>query len=133
MENRGVLADTSIIIEHLRKREKKNTCLYRLAKSENLYISSISLFELYCGANTSQKIEDISIITENLTVVAFDGTSAKYAGIIYRDLKSKNKLIDIKDLLIASCAVANSLSIATLNKKDFERIDGLIILSNCSS
>ena len=46
---------------------------------------------------------------------------------IYKNLKLKNKLIELPDIVIAATAVANNLKIATLNKKHFDRIEGLII------
>jgi len=40
-------------------------------------------------------------------------------------LKAKNKLIDAPDILIAGTAMRNNLPLATLNRKHFERINGL--------
>jgi predicted nucleic acid-binding protein len=43
-------------------------------------------------------------------------------------LKRKRKQIDLADLFIAATAMTQNLSIATLNKKHFDRIDGLDII-----
>lgn len=38
-------------------------------------------------------------------------------------------MIDSKDLFIAATAIAHSLPVATINKKHFERIESLEIIS----
>ena len=49
---------------------------------------------------------------------------------LFRNLDDrKRKLIDTADLFIAATAIANKLPFATLNRKHFERIDGLAIIS----
>jgi tRNA(fMet)-specific endonuclease VapC len=45
-----------------------------------------------------------------------------------RQLKQKRKQIDLADLFIAATAVAYELSLATLNRKHFDRIDTLTII-----
>jgi predicted nucleic acid-binding protein len=60
--------------------------------------------------------------------LAFDTSAAKVAVELNKELKRKRKLIDIADLFIAATAIANNLPFATLNKKHFDRIDGLSII-----
>jgi predicted nucleic acid-binding protein len=60
--------------------------------------------------------------------LSFDIAVAKVAVTLNKDLKRKRNLIDIADLFIAATAIANNLPFATLNRKHFERIDGLIII-----
>ncbi len=55
----------------------------------------------------------------------FDFDSAGIAAEIYRDLKKRGLLIEIKDILIASIAMKHKLRLVTNNKKDFGRISGL--------
>jgi tRNA(fMet)-specific endonuclease VapC len=50
------------------------------------------------------------------------------AVIINSALKAKRKQIDLADLFIAATAVTHDLSLATLNKKHFARIDTLKII-----
>jgi tRNA(fMet)-specific endonuclease VapC len=47
---------------------------------------------------------------------------------INNKLKLKSKQIDIADLFIAGIAMSNNMYFATLNKKHFERIDGLELI-----
>jgi len=44
-------------------------------------------------------------------------------------MDKQNKIIGLKDILIASTAISNNLEISTLNKKDFSRIDILKIIT----
>lgn len=54
--------------------------------------------------------------------------TAKEASKIYRNLRTKNKIIEFRDILIASSAIIYKIPIATINKKHFERIDVLEII-----
>jgi len=44
---------------------------------------------------------------------------------INNSLKRKRQQIEMADLFIAATAISNNLPFATLNKKHFDRIDGL--------
>lgn len=46
----------------------------------------------------------------------------------YKALKPKNALIELADLLIGATAISNSVPLATLNKKHFERIPNLVLI-----
>jgi predicted nucleic acid-binding protein len=61
-------------------------------------------------------------------VLAFDQDAVKTAVEINGKLKLKSKQIAIADLFIAATAISNSLPFATLNRKHFDRIDGLLIV-----
>lgn len=50
-----MVVDTSVIIEHLRAKNKLATTLYSLPDTSNFFISSISVYELYMGASTKEK------------------------------------------------------------------------------
>ena len=55
MESSGVVVDTSIFIEYLRARDKKNTDLYKIPNNSIIYISAVTLYELLMGATSKQK------------------------------------------------------------------------------
>lgn len=44
-----MVIDTGIFIEHLRAKDKLKTRLYNLPTDIELFISSVSLYELYMG------------------------------------------------------------------------------------
>ena len=57
-----------------------------------------------------------------------DSNCIQQAVSIHKALKRKNKMIEIPDLLIAATALTHQLPIATINKKHFERVEGLLII-----
>ena len=59
MADSRVLIDTSILIEHLRKQDRSKSILYNLIDSHELYVSTIVEFELFIGAISEQKVEDV--------------------------------------------------------------------------
>ena len=125
MENRRILVDTSIIIDHLRKSKKENTLLTRYFKKYLLCFSTITVFELYVGATDARKFNDIEKILLQGDILDFDGFTAQYASEIFKKLKLENKQIDYRDLFIAATAKVANIPLATLNVKHFERVDGL--------
>jgi len=125
MENRRVLIDTSIVIEYLRSQNRKISTFVKLFKDNELCLSTISIFELYNGATTESKRQDIETLCGELEIIDFDSNIAKTASVIYRDLRSKNKLIEFRDILISATAMQYELPVATLNIKHFERIENL--------
>jgi tRNA(fMet)-specific endonuclease VapC len=123
-----MVIDTGIFIEHLRAKDKLATTLYKISDNTELFISSVSLYELYMGATTKEKELDIERITEDLTVLSFTDTVAQKAAKIYHQLRVSNQMIEFRDIFIAATCMVNELPIVTLNKKHFKRVDGLKIL-----
>ena len=92
-------------------------------------LSVISIFELYNGATTQEKKQEIITLSQEIEVIDFTIETAKMASEIYHDLRRKNKLIEFRDILIASTAVQFDIKIATINRKHFERIANLDIIN----
>jgi len=130
MDNRKILIDTSIVIEYVRKQNKAKTILYKLYKSyDELFISSVTVFEIFVGVN-QDNVNLINQLFDGFEIISFDLKLAKISSQIYKELKSQNKMIEFRDIFISATAIGNSLSVATLNTKDFERISNLEILKN---
>lgn len=123
-----MVADTGIFIEHLRAKDKLSTTLYKIAESTAIYVSAITVYELYMGAATKDKEQDVLTITENLTVLPFTNSIAIKAAELYHKLRLSNQMIEFRDIFIAATCLVHELPIITLNKKHFERIDGLEML-----
>lgn len=127
MENTGMVIDTSVFIEFLRAKDKTETILFRIPEKTELYISSVTLYELLMGAVTPEKNNDIKILTEDIPVLSFNEEVAQKASEIYHHLRKANKIIEFRDLFIASTALVADLPVKTLNKKHFGRIPDLTI------
>jgi tRNA(fMet)-specific endonuclease VapC len=124
----SVLIDTSTIIDHLRKKNKKKSSLYKIIDKYDIFISTITLYELFAGAIDEQKRKDIHDFLILAELLPFTGETAERAGSIYLSLRNKNEIIDVIDILIGATALTHNFPIVTLNKKHFERIEGLRIL-----
>lgn len=122
-----MVIDTSIFIEHLRAKDKSSTTLFKIADESELFISAVSLYELYMGATSRERMQDIKTLTQDLSVLPFTDEVALKAGQIYHQLRSSNKLIEFRDIFIAATCLTFKLPIATLNRKHFKRIDELEI------
>ncbi len=123
-----MVADTGIFIEHLRAKDKLSTTLYKISENTSIFISAVTVYELYMGATTKEKEQDVSVITENFIVLSFTDAVAQKAAEIYHKLRLSNQMIEFRDIFIAATCIVNELPLVTLNKKHFKRIEGLKIL-----
>ena len=130
MEDEGIIVDTTILIDFLRKKNKEKTILWKLKeKYENISVSSISVFELYAGATDNKKTKDVQSLLKWLDVIDFDEELGERAGKNLLILKKKNSILDYRDLFIGTTAVFYGLAIATLNTNHFENIPNIKILN----
>ena len=123
-----ILLDSSVLIELFRKKSKQDTLFYKLAQSENDFsISSVTYYEIGIGNRKNHK-NYWEKLCERLMVIPFDKACADSAITIYQNLKHKNKLLDLADLLIGATAITHEMPIATLNVNHFQRIEDLTVL-----
>ncbi len=129
MADKKLMIDTSILIDYFRKSDKANSRLIAHFRQYNqLYISSITQFEVYNGAAEVHK-QFWEQMLLRLTILDFDGKAARQAAEIVGQLKTKRKTIDKPDLFIAATAIVHGLSFDTLNLKHFIHIDNLDLLT----
>jgi predicted nucleic acid-binding protein len=129
MANPDLVIDTSIIIDHLRKRNKRKSILFQIADTYALYVPAVVEFELFAGATDEEKLRDVKNILQSCTSIPMTSEVAQEAGLLYRKLKQDNQLIEIRDLLIASTAGVHGIPLMTLNTKHFQRIDALNLIA----
>ena len=127
MEAGSILIDTSIIIDHLRKKNKKKSRLFNIIENYDLFISTITIYELFAGALDETKRKDINDFLILAEILPFTRETAECAGDIYLTLRNQNELIDARDIFIAATALIHQLPLMTLNVKHFNRIDELRI------
>ena len=121
-----------------------NTCIYFLNKSsENIIarmkslspadikLSSITVAELFFGAEKSnakkKNHEIVEAFIHNFEQIPFDNKCSRKYAEIRSSLQKKGIPIGPMDLLIASIALTNHLTLVTNNVKEFKRVKGLII------
>ena len=129
MENAVICLDTSVLIDYYRKKDKSKSLFFKLTEKYSIFaVSAVTEYELYLGNSQEQNIFWDNFFSQ-ITVLPFDTNAVKQAISIHRQLKKQNKLIDIPDIMIAGTALQNNVPLATLNRKHFERIDELQIVT----
>ena len=90
-------------------------------------MTTLALFELACGAQSEEQLHDLELLTRAAHIIALDSPAALQAGAgaIYRDLRARGQLVDVTDLLIAGCCLANRLPLFTRNTEHFSLVRGL--------
>ncbi len=95
-------------------------------RPEELYISTITLFELEYGAAKSQRSEQTQLQTAQFlapfNIAAFTSRDAVCAGKLRCYLEKKGFPIGPYDIQIAAQAVTHDLTLVTHNTKEFERV-----------
>jgi len=128
---KAYLLDTDIVIYWLKNKYPKINKKIKRIDDESIFISSISVAELYFGAfNSARPGENKQLINElleKINVVHFDESAAECFGEIKYLLKSKGNIISDSDLFIAAAAISNNLVLVTNNERHFKRIDNLEI------
>lgn len=122
-----MVIDTSIFIDYLRAKDKRETQLFKIPENQSIYLSAVTFYELLMGATTPEKLDDINNITFGISILSFNEKVAEEAGKIYHKLRNSNKLIEFRDIFIAATCIVNDLPILTKNKKHFSRIVALEI------
>ena len=99
-------------------------------KVGELSISSMAYAEVMLGAYRSRngsgrKVATTIELLELFSLVDFDRYSAEVFAEIKSELMKKGQIVEDSDLIIASTAVANGMTLVTNNEKHFKRIKGL--------
>ena len=128
MEAEGMVVDTNIFIDHLRAKDKSKTILRKIPINQEIFISSVTIYELLMGATNAEKWKDVEKIIRGLKILSFDEPVAMKAGKIFHELKESKKLIEFRDIFIGATALIYEVPVLTHNTKDFERIKGIKII-----
>ncbi|MBQ1408995.1 MAG: PIN domain-containing protein [Bacteroidales bacterium] len=134
--NKKYLLDTNILIEFL---EETPSVVEHVLKvgSHQCCMSVISLHELYYGAYLAKEkkkeyydreIKKINILLDHFAVLPIN-TSGKNYGKIKHALRKKGKPVDEFDMLIASQAVGEGLTVVTDNTKHFENMPDVKVVN----
>ena len=118
-----ILLDTGFLIELLSEREEAVVKAHKI-DAELKAISSVTLYELFIGAQKIRKVSDIEEICETMEIIAPDERIVKRAAFLQLSLREKGDEIPAFDALIAATALEIN---AVLISKDghFKRVDGL--------
>ncbi len=122
--------DTDVLIDYLRGDEKTIAKLSQLyTHGVGLFTTFINLCELYRGVyaskNKDKEEADINTLIYTIKPLEMDQHSCIFFGKEWARLGKIGKSTQILDLMIASVAVVNNLTLLTRNKKHYENIVGL--------
>jgi predicted nucleic acid-binding protein len=123
------LLDTNIVSE-LRKPTPHGGVLawYAAHPFESLHLSSITFYELQSGAERTRKQDVIrasgldnwiSGLELRMQIIPFGPVEARITAHLMRGLSDEL----LEDAMIAATAIANGLTVATRNTRDFERFN----------
>ncbi|NJD10252.1 MAG: type II toxin-antitoxin system VapC family toxin [Gemmatimonadetes bacterium] len=127
----GILIDSSVIIGHERLGSGLDE---RLAgrEEESFFISAISASELLHGVHRARdartrarRLAFVEAALSGFPVLAADLNVARTHAALWAELTAAGTPVGAHDLWIAATAVAHDLSLATLNRRDFDRVPGL--------
>lgn len=117
--------DTSVLIDFLRRQQRRHCLFLQLVKKYDPAISFITAAELYSGksSQTKEGSKTLKTLLSGLAIHFPDEALLKEAGVI----RCKYNL-SLADSFIASLALRLKAPLATLNTKDFVKIKGLKLL-----
>jgi tRNA(fMet)-specific endonuclease VapC len=123
-----MVIDSTVFIEHLRAKDRTKTTLATLPANSFLYVSAVTVFELFCGATDPGKHRDVQKVFKDVLILPVNAAVGEKAGEIFRDLRSKGSMIEATDIFIAATALVNNLPVKTLNTRHFSRVHGLMLV-----
>ncbi|NED95545.1 type II toxin-antitoxin system VapC family toxin [Phytoactinopolyspora alkaliphila] len=130
----SILIDTNIAIALIRDRPAAVRSHYRraAASGDDVYLSSISLFELWYGVSRSRDVTDnterlADFLYGPIHIAEFDELDAARAGLIRAELGAVGTPIGPYDVLIAGQAARNEYTLITGSSREFARVAGLTV------
>jgi tRNA(fMet)-specific endonuclease VapC len=130
--NLTFMVETDWAVHWLRGNEQILEWLSNLRK-RGLGLSIISLAELYAGVHRSTDISEAREALEDfLSLVTILGVNEEICQIFGEEnarLRKSGRIIEDFDLLIAATCLHHDLKLLTNNRRHFQRIEGLEIIS----
>lgn len=134
--NKKYLLDTNILIDFLDEVPSVVKHVLQVG-TRRCCLSVISLHELYYGAYLAKEkkeeyydkeIRKIKKLVEHFTVLSLETKGEHYGKIKYA-LRKKGKPVDEFDMVIASQALNEGLTVVTDNLKHFENMPGVNVVN----
>ena len=126
-----IFLDTNILINILRKKPRGKQWTQYL-KNKSVAFTTISAFELFLGAELSDKQKNNLLSIQNLVqqfpVLPLSIKSAYLAGKIYSNLQKQGKMIELNDIYMAGIVLEHDAELATDNIRHFQQIKELRII-----
>src|SRR5688572_5686003 len=112
----GYCVDSDILIDHLRGVDDARLFLLEASNQYPLFISTVSIVELYSGQSTRQKRiqRELEQFLGSFNPIHLTPALAQVAGELRRDYHRP-----FADMIVAASAIKNNLTLVTRNEKDY--------------
>jgi tRNA(fMet)-specific endonuclease VapC len=125
---RDAIIDSSIIIQHVRIRDKQKSFFLRSLLVYDANLSAVSVYEIELGAFRAGRLSDIDTLQVEFKILPLTEAIARRAARLDVDLIRQNLQIGIKDTFIAATCLVHNLPLLTVNIRHFDRIAGLQLI-----
>ncbi|OGL78461.1 hypothetical protein A3J43_00615 [Candidatus Uhrbacteria bacterium RIFCSPHIGHO2_12_FULL_54_23] len=123
----SLLLDTSVLIDHVRRRDKASSPLLALVRQgHSLHASIVTHTELYSGKSVWEREsarEELAALFSHIEIIPLDLPISIGAG----KLAAAYSMATL-DAIIAATALARAYPLATLNRRDFLSVRGLKLM-----
>lgn len=117
MQSKGILPDTCIWIEYFKAGASPlKQALPRLLLNDNIFICGPVLYELTQGLQSDKERISVMDGLNSLEYIEMSKDLWNKAGELSSTLRKEGKTIPFSDILIASIAIENNLSVFTIDK-----------------
>jgi len=127
-----IILDTDVLVNILQKKNRGEQWTDFL-KDKSIALTSITAFELFLGAELSNKhdqnMKAIQSLVQQFPVLPFSIKSAYLAGGIFSHLQKKGQMIELNDIYIAAITLEHNAELATDNINHYQRINHLKIIN----
>jgi len=130
----GVILDATVLIEAERGRFDMPAFLESLAE-EGVAIASITAAELLFGVERAEapgirarRGAFVEALLEKIPTAVYGMREVRRHAELWAELAGRGQPIGEYDMLVAATALANDFQVATLNRREFERVPGLALV-----
>jgi tRNA(fMet)-specific endonuclease VapC len=128
----AVLVDTDVY-SYLMNGNAYASVYKRHVEGKLVAVSFVTVGELYFGAYrkgwTPERLADLKDRLRSVTIVPYDELLCLTYARIKAEIQRKGKVVAPNDLWIAASAVRHSIPLVSNNKKHFESIPSLVLIS----
>jgi predicted nucleic acid-binding protein len=135
----GVLIDSSVLIAHERGRiDVRALAEQRVARREEeaFYLSVVAVSELLHGvhraadrARRARRSAYVEAVLDQFPILPVDLPTARAHAELWAGLAAAGTPVGAHDLWIAATAVSRGLILATVDRREFDRVPGLVVES----
>jgi len=114
-----LLLDTSILIDVLRLRNRRNEWLAELVRAgHTLSTTTLNIAEIYASMRPAEGARTEALLS-GLELYELTGSSARLAGGLKNTWARKGNTLTLADTIVAAIAIERGCALLTDNRKDF--------------